>query len=149
MICGSLWGMSRAYDYRDKLKICDDILIIIRRTGSLMCCGCDTAEIISDLKAESDIFGNFPDDESSDDLNERLCRSVEKSELEQEEKTVLMRYCKELGTSDLEGQMAMLGSLVEMAAELRERRKEDYIKYGRLYRSVGILFGLMAGIAII
>ena len=85
----------------------------------------------------------------TEDINEILCKAVEKSAAEGEEKNLLMRYCKELGTTDIDGQTAMLGSLAELADELRERRRADLTKYGRLYRSVGILFGLMAGIAII
>jgi len=83
------------------------------------------------------------------DINELLLRSVENSAADSDAKTLLMRYCKELGTYDYDGQMAMLSSLTELAAELRERRSAEYAKYGRLYRVAGILFGLMAGIAII
>ncbi len=150
VICGFLWGMSRSDSYRGKLKICDEILIIIRRTSSLIRCGCDTWEIIGELKAESVIFSEIPVELSPDaDINELLLRSIENSAADSEAKTLLIRYCKELGTSDYDGQMSMLSSLTELAAELRERRSAEYAKYGRLYRAAGILFGLMAGIAII
>ena len=150
VMCGSLWGISKAAVYRDKLQICDDILTIIRRTAGLIRCGCDTSEILAELKAKSDIFSDIPDDFSvTEDINEILRKAVEKSAVEGEEKNLLMRYCKELGTTDIDGQTAMLGSLAKLADELRERRRADLTKYGRLYRSVGILFGLMAGIAII
>lgn len=142
--------MSRSDSYRGKLTICDEILIITRRTSSLIRCGYDTGDIISELKAESVIFSEIPGELSPDaDINELLLRSVENSVTDSEAKTLLIRYCKELGTSDYDGQMAMLSSLTELAAELRERRSAEYAKYGRLYRAAGILFGMMAGIAII
>ena len=151
VICGGLWGISKGAAYRKKVEICDEIISMLRRTSTLIRCNCcDTEDIINELKDISPIFKTMPDIiPVTEDINTLLCGCVEKAEINDEEKRLLSGFCRELGTSDIKGQSDMLDSLTESASEIRSRRCSEYIRYGRLYRSIGILFGLMAGIVIV
>ena len=66
-----------------------------------------------------------------------------------EERELLLRFGTELGNSDSEGQAEMINALSEETALLLVRRKEEYQKYGRLWRNVSILAGLMLFVLII
>ena len=54
-----------------------------------------------------------------------------------------------LGQSDIEGQLSSIATLTEKAGILEKKYSDIYIQKGRLYRSIGILFGIMTGILII
>lgn len=111
---------------------------------------CDVDGIVRELKAVSDIFSDVPEETADDgDMSAVLWESAADKVSDEDERQILMRFCSDLGTSDTEGQLAMLSTLKELTSELRKRRSEEYLRYGRLYRSAGLLFGLMAGIAII
>ena len=53
------------------------------------------------------------------------------------------------GTSDIEGQLTSIDSSLERLHEIQKVRCEDYKRKGKLYRSIGMLFGVMAGIIVI
>ena len=40
-------------------------------------------------------------------------------------------------------------SAIETMSSIESRRSEEYLKKGRLYRSIGALFGLMTGIILV
>ena len=71
------------------------------------------------------------------------------TDMETEERQLLHRLGSELGNSDTEGQLKMLAALAEEASILHERRRTEYETHGRLWRSVGVLAGLMAAVLII
>ena len=150
MISGGLWGSYRAAAYKRRLTLCDDFLSVLMRTNILIrynCC--DVSEIMRELKQLSVIFGNVPDVSEAEDIRKSMCEAAEISGAADEEKKLILQFCSELGTSDTEGQLSMLDSLKVLTDELRGRRSEEYAKYGRLYRTAGLLFGLMAGITMI
>lgn len=64
-----------------------------------------------------------------------------------EEKEILHSFASNIGTSDIEGQLSELELVSCRLKAVEEKRKEDYIRKGKLYRSVGVLAGIMAGIA--
>lgn len=63
-----------------------------------------------------------------------------------EEKNILLSFGSVLGTSDAEGQIMSIDSIAESVKVLEVKRSEEYLKKGKLYRSLGMLFGTMAGI---
>lgn len=67
-------------------------------------------------------------------------------ELSPAERDILRRMGRELGTTDTEGQLAALGAYCRELEELAADEKEKYSTKGRMYRSLGVLFGAMAGI---
>lgn len=76
-------------------------------------------------------------------------KAVESEKLHSEEKQILLCLGDELGNSDICGQLSVLASLEEEIASAEKLRTEESHKKGKLYRSVGMLFGVMAGVLII
>lgn len=66
-----------------------------------------------------------------------------------EEKELIHRLGQTLGSSDIPGQTGAIEALLAENDELYRRRQEEYLRRGRLCRSVGVLAGLMAGIMFI
>lgn len=54
-----------------------------------------------------------------------------------------------LGATDLDGQLSFLELTCEMLKKQQQEASENYRKKGRMYRSVGILCGLAAGIMVL
>ena len=71
------------------------------------------------------------------------------TELMCEEKELLLRFGEILGTTDIEGQLSGISVLIAEAGELVRRRSDEYLKRGKLCRSIWTLFGLMTGILLI
>lgn len=70
-------------------------------------------------------------------------------DLGKEEMELLLRIGGILGKSDVQGQIAGLGSVQKELDRLTELRTEELYRKSRLYRSAGLLMGAMAGILII
>lgn len=69
--------------------------------------------------------------------------------LGEEEQALLFSFGQSFGASDIEGQLLLLESAAASFSELEKQRTANYTQKGKLYRSVGILFGVMAGIALL
>lgn len=69
--------------------------------------------------------------------------------LGKDEQDLLLSFGAMLGRSDIEGQVMSIESAIENVKILELRRSDEYQRKGKLYRSVGMLFGTMAGIMII
>lgn len=69
--------------------------------------------------------------------------------LSEDERSLLLNFGSVFGTSDVEGQLMYIESSLESVKALEQRRSEEYQQKGRLYRSLGILFGTMVGIMFI
>ena len=54
-----------------------------------------------------------------------------------------------LGETDLDGQLSFLELTCEMLKKQQQEAAENYRKKGRMYRSVGLLCGLAAGIMVL
>ena len=62
---------------------------------------------------------------------------------------MLISFGKTFGTSDTEGQLLSAEQASERIYDIEKQRSEEYLKKGKLFRSVGVLFGIMAGIMIV
>ena len=69
--------------------------------------------------------------------------------LPEDEQRILLAFGEMIGTSDLQGQLTSISGFEAELDTLEKRRKEDFLRKGRLYRSAGTLFGVMAGILVI
>ncbi len=65
------------------------------------------------------------------------------------ERDILEKMGYELGTTDAEGQMAVLNIYRNQFDEMLSAEKTKYDTKGKMYRSLGVLFGAMAGILFI
>lgn len=150
-ICGGLWGVSRSIGYRNGLQYAEGLLNMIRKTQLMISYeNKDLYEIVHELStydefSQKGLVLQLDENEYEDALSLLLRNPCEKDDAWR----ILADFWKELGTSDSEGQIKMLSSLEVQAKKLVEVRVAEYEKYGKMYRSVGILFGLMAGIAVI
>lgn len=113
-------------------------------------------EIVRELRSsewysELEFIGELPESYGEgEDFSELWSKAVgNDSGIGTEEKRLLTAFGAELGTSDVDGQLMTILSVIESMSSIESRRTEDYLKKGRLYRSVGILFGLMTGIILI
>lgn len=85
-----------------------------------------------------------------EDFHEQWFRSlITDRELSDDERSLLLSFGSVLGTSDVEGQLMYIESSLESVKALEQRRTEEYQQKGKLYRSLGILFGTMVGIMFI
>ena len=65
------------------------------------------------------------------------------------EKNILLIIGNTVGTSDAESQINTFSSLKAETELLKSLRISEYDKKGRLFRSIGVLMGVMAGILVI
>lgn len=85
-----------------------------------------------------------------EDFHERWCGALMADRaLSEDERSLLLTFGSVFGTSDVEGQLMYIESLIDSVKTLERRCSEEYQQKGRLYRSLGILFGTMAGIIFI
>ena len=70
-------------------------------------------------------------------------------QMRSEERDILLRLGDILGKSDCSAQRSAIDAMNTELAEISSRRSEILLRKGRLYRSAGILFGIMAGILVI
>jgi stage III sporulation protein AB len=154
--CFSFAGFSLSADIKRKSerleierKLTEDISTLIKYRALTM------MEITKQLKnlpgnQNMDFLKYAASDNSAAPFPEIWKRSVDSdSNLSPEEKTVLKDMGSELGTTDAGGQLAALKIYQEKFQQMLYDQQEKYIKKGRMYRSLGVLFGAMAGIMFI
>lgn len=71
------------------------------------------------------------------------------SDIGEDEKELLCTLGSELGTSDAEGQISAFELTANQLKVIEKKRCEEYYKKGKLYRSIGVLAGIMVGIVAI
>ena len=154
---GTIAGASRAYTLKYKLEICQSIKIMLREiTLYIRSTGADVYRIVSELKKikslESLLFiEELPTEfEPDSDFRSKWRKAVNaQTDLPDEEKKILLSLGDIIGTSDIEGQMTAINGLQSELDAIEQTRRDMLIKKGKLYRSVGMLFGVMAGILVI
>lgn len=113
--------------------------------------------IISELKKSESLSGmdfikNLPDDfEKSSGTFSGLWNSAVNSDknIGDEEKNFLISFGEKFGSADIYGELSEIEMLMENIRITGEKRRQEYEKKGRLYRSVGLLAGIMTGILIL
>ena len=63
--------------------------------------------------------------------------------------SILLDFGDLLGTSDIDGQLIGISAVKALMLERFQRRSEEYHSKAKLYRSVGVLAGVMVGIMVI
>lgn len=69
--------------------------------------------------------------------------------LSESEKKLLTEMGYTLGTSDIDGQISTINIYKSRLDELIEEESEKYRVKGKMYRSLGVMFGAMIGILIV
>ncbi|MCD7810665.1 MAG: stage III sporulation protein AB [Ruminococcus sp.] len=157
VLAGMLWGIGKSDMLRRKRDCCAEIQSMLMQISVMIRFRVLTVyEIVGELHASGSFVNlHFLDElpeeyESGTDFHELWAAAVSGDRLiPDEEKKILLSFGADLGTSDIEGQTASIEASLENLRELQKRRNEDYQRKGKLYRSVGMLFGTMAGIMVV
>ncbi len=156
-VIGGVIGAAQADKLSESRKNCTEIGEMLHRTVfAIEYRSDDVYAICRRLKADSDLsrltfLKELPEGYvCGQDFREMWDRAViSQKNLGEDEKEILFRCGGIIGKSDAGGQIAMLGELQEKIRKIEEQRGETALKKGRLYRSAGLLFGIMAGIIVI
>lgn len=84
-----------------------------------------------------------------EDFHKIWCDLVNGDDLPDDEKKLLCDFGNILGTSDIDGQLRSIEAMEASLKLLEEKRSNEYALKGKLYRSIGLLFGVMIGIIVI
>lgn len=111
--------------------------------------------ISSELKKSTSLsklefIKKLPEKFDSQNFFDIWCNAVESDSLiGEEEKKLLKSFGENFGTSDIEGQLSNIDMIKEKLNIISEKRRSEYEKKGKLYRSIGLLAGIMTGILIL
>lgn len=151
---GGVIGAAQADKLSESRKNCTEIGEALHRiVFSIEYRSDDVYAICRRLKAAPDLsrltfLQKLPDEYvCGQDFREMWDKAVvSQKNLGEDEKEILLRCGGIIGKSDVSGQVATLAELQEKIRKIEEQRGETALKKGRLYRSAGLLFGIMAGI---
>ena len=151
--CG-LWGVTKSAQLEKAVSFCsitcrmlNSISLMIRYNNyeipeilHELCKNEECSEYISEAAVQN---------EKGMDFHTAWWKAVEKYVKLKPEREILLRFGNEFGLSDIDGQIKLIEGITAEINEVKILRTDEYNKYGRVYRTVGILFGLMAGVIII
>lgn len=154
---GAVGGFSKADGLRHDLEICRETGDLLRTSAILIRFqGLNVYELSTRLKTSSDLhsltFLNvLPEGFSEgENFHEQWKTAVSGQEnIPEDERRILLNFGDIIGTSDITGQLTSIEAIESEVDALESRRRDNFIRKSRLYRSTGTLLGVMAGILII
>lgn len=154
---GAVGGFSRAERLKNDLEICRETGKMLRISAILIRFqGLDVYELSGHLQASSELceltfLNKLPDRFSEgENFHDQWKSAVLSQEnIPADEQRILLGFGNRIGTSDIQGQLTSISGFENDLEALEKRRREDFLRKGRLYRSTGTLFGIMAGILVI
>lgn len=155
-LCGAFFGLNRSEKLKKHVLICTEADKAFRLFEAMIrSSGSDIYSIFSVLKRESftalSFINKLPDEYSTECDFHREWRELllAETDIPQEEKGILLDFGELLGTSDVSGQLSGIAAARALMQECYECRSAEYHGKAKLYRSVGVLAGVMAGIIVI
>ncbi|MDE6091821.1 MAG: stage III sporulation protein AB [Ruminococcus sp.] len=156
-VAGGIAGISFSERLKMELEMCRSIRDMFIHSAMLIRCrAIDVYSLGSELKRNGQLFRltflqKIPECYTQGDNFHEIWKNAVNSQknLPSDEKKILCDFGEVLGRSDIEGQIVSINALEEMAVTLEKKRSESYSQKGKLYRSVGMLFGVMVGILVI
>ncbi len=154
---GGIIGFSMADKLNESCVICEEIGELFRQTVFFITYRQDDIyAICRKLKSDNELkhltfLRNLPENyNTGEDFRELWSNAVESQKnLDTEENSLLMHFGCILGKSDAQSQAESISALQKELERIMSIRRENLLKKGRLYRSTGLLFGIMAGILVI
>ena len=153
---GGIFGFAFAEKLRREQKLCVLVGHLLRKTAFLVGYRCDDVyAVCAELRRDSELSAltflqSLPQEfESGADF--RICwkNAVRSEGFAAEEEDILLRLGNIIGRSDGESQLDSIRWLERTLSVTEKQRGEAYLRKGRLYRCVGLLFGVMVGILVI
>ena len=150
-LAGAAIGFSKADRLREKLEICRETAMLVEKSAILIRYqGLSVYELSANLKNCSGLSSLSFIKALPENFYAQWKSAVNsQTDIPDEERKLILRFGEILGTSDIEGQLASIESIKQELSALEKRRSDCFIQKGRLYRSVGTLFGVMTGILVI
>lgn len=154
---GGIAGISFSERLKTELELCRSIREMLMNSAMIIRCrAVDVYSLSSELRQNGQLsrltfLNEIPESYSQqDDFHEIWKNSVNSQKnLPDDEKKLLCDFGEILGRSDIDGQLVSINALEETAVMLEKKHSEAYSQKGKLYRSVGMLFGVMVGILVI
>lgn len=154
---GTVGGFAKAEGLKSNLEFCRETGELLRMSAIFIRFqGLNVYELSSRLRSSSDLkmltfLNGLPESFSQgENFHEQWKKAVCSQEnIPNDERGILLSFGEIIGTSDIDGQMMSIKAIESELSGLESKRKEDFIRKSRLYRSAGALFGVMAGILII
>lgn len=154
---GAVGGFSRADALKSDLELCRETVELLRKSSILIRFqGLNVYELSARFRTSADLrrltfLNDLPDGFSEGENFHELWKSAVSCQgnIPEEERRLLMNFGEIIGTSDIAGQLASIEAITAELEAVEIRRRDDYIRKSRLYRSTGTLLGVMAGILII
>ena len=156
VLTGGIAGSAMADKLKRRQRICAVIGSLLRRVSFLIGYRCDDVySVCSELRNDADFVSlsflkALPVSyEKEGDFRTEWRSAVKMQRFCSDEENVLLRLGSIIGRSDINGQLEAIRALETELGEIEQNRNETYLRMGRLYRSVGLLFGAAAGIIVI
>lgn len=154
---GGIVGFSMADKLNQSRKICGEIGYLFQRTSFFITYRQDDVyTICRSLKSDSELknltfIAELPECYRTGEDFRQLWDSAVRSQknIDNEEAELLLHLGAVLGKSNAESQAEAIAGLTAELERITQIRTENLLKKGRLYRSAGLLFGVMAGIIVI
>lgn len=156
VICGGLYGIIHSEKLKQNVYICLESEKLFRIAETMIrSSGTDVYSIFSMLKREEfsslTFVNNLPDEYSAEcDLHAELKELLLKdADIPDEERNILLEFANILGTCDTDGQLCGIAACRELMQERYYYRSSEYNTKAKLFRSLGVLAGVMVGIIVI
>lgn len=156
VLCGTSCGMNYSDKLRRRVDFCCQAEKMMQLSSIMIrSCGTDVYKLVSRLKCEGyselTFLNEVADEYSADNEFRESWESAVMSSKStgEEEKRILVEFGSFLGSTDISGQVSGIELQIELMQGLYEQRRSEYLQKGKLYRSLGMLAGVTAGIVII
>lgn len=157
ILAGAVLGANESGKLKKKCVICGEIRELFTQLHiKIRYSAPDVYELIGELRglalfSNLDFIGRLPSEFSPDiNFHENWQKAVSSdASLGEDEKRLLISFGAVLGTSDIDGQLMAIEEAIETLSGIEDRRIEEYSRKGKLYRSLGMLSGVMVGILLI
>lgn len=155
-VCGAFAGIVYSEKLKTRTEVCAEIKRVLHICETnIRCRAEDVYGIVRRLRAEKLRYMGFlsriPDTYApeSDFRRDWLNALEAERALPAEEKRLLSELGSVLGRGDISSQLEEVSALLVLTGDLALRRREEYAGKGRLYRTIGLLTGIMTGIIVV
>ncbi len=154
---GGIAGFSMADKLRETRRICEEINHLFQQTVFFITYRQDDIyAICRNFKSDNELkhltfLQSLPESYSAGEDFRKIWNNavVSQKNIGTEERELLVHFGSILGKSDAQSQAEAISGFMKELDRITEIRTENLLKKGRLYRSAGLLFGVMAGILVI
>ena len=154
ILCGVMAGMACSGKLRMKLERTEKLCSFLREMGVLMQDQKSTHGELLDTFSNRSVYQEFQflsqtavHMQQQTPVVQAWSEQVQaEKHLPSEVKEVLLELGEELGTTDLEGQLSALSQAHIQLQRFQDTYRVTYQKKGKLYRSLGLLAGLLLAV---